>query len=141
MKCNISSSVKWYQFLMQKNGYKSLKTIPLSKGTVLRWLSAISCNTKSILLNLFYNNPVFALPDETTGISKLFRLIFFWDMVMNKTLRKSFFFSCRISEEKNGDEILVIMYKQFETKWSRHIVRDLQDSTVALTGSNKGLGE
>ncbi|XP_071041762.1 protein FAM200A-like [Parasteatoda tepidariorum] len=134
-----------------------LKTIPLSRDTVSRWISEMSRNIESEVIKRIQNSSVFALQlDETTDITKMSQLIIYVRFIFNEDVIETFLCCKSLEGKTTGEKIFEVINEYFETKWQKvtkarlklvsrnkvtwaNCVAVCTDGAAALTGSNKGL--
>ncbi|GFU93215.1 zinc finger MYM-type protein 6 [Trichonephila clavipes] len=119
-----------------------LKTIPLSRDTVSRWISEMSRNIESEVIKCIKNSCVFALQlDETTGITKMSQLIIYVTFIFNEYITETFYVAKVWKEKQLEKNIFEVINEYFEAKsltWV-NCVAVCTDVAAALTGSNKEL--
>ncbi|GFV12361.1 zinc finger MYM-type protein 6 [Trichonephila clavipes] len=82
-----------------------LKTVPLSRDTVSRWISEMSRNIESEVIKRIQNSSVFALQvDETTDITKMSLLIIYVRFIFNEDITETFLCCKSLEGKTTGDK-------------------------------------
>ncbi|GFW75382.1 zinc finger MYM-type protein 6 [Trichonephila clavipes] len=94
-----------------------LKTIPLSRDTVSRWISEMSRNIESEVIKRIQNSSVFALQlDETTDITKMSQLIIYVRFIFNEDITETFLCCKSLEGKTTGEKIFEVINEYFEAK-------------------------
>lgn len=138
----LPAAIKIISIMHGEKYSNDLKSIPLSRDTVSRRITAISDNIKSNLLDRLKNSKFYAIQlDETTDISNMAQLIVYVRYCYEGDILEDFLFCQALVERTTGGKIFEVLNNFFNSNklsWS-NCVAICTDGAAALTGEKKGL--